>query len=48
MTMMNLMGINQDYEVPLNSEIVLDTDKETLQRCSQNVMQKLKDLGCLE
>lgn len=48
MTMMNFMGIDQDYEVPPNPEIVLDTDKETLQRCSQNVMQKLKDLGCLE
>jgi len=48
MTMMNFMGIDQDYEVPLNPGVVLDTDKETLQRCSQKVMQKLKDLGCLE
>jgi adenylylsulfate kinase len=43
----NFTGIDQDYEIPLNPEITLDTDKETLQQCSQKIMQKLKDLGYL-
>jgi adenylylsulfate kinase len=41
-------GIDQDYEIPLNPEITLDTDKETVQQCSQRILQKLKDLGYLE
>jgi adenylylsulfate kinase len=41
-------GIDQDYEIPINPEITLDTDKETLRQCSQKIMQKLKDLGYLE
>jgi len=40
----NFTGIDQDYEIPLNPEITLDTDKETLQQCSKKIMQKLKDL----
>lgn len=43
----NFTGVDQDYEIPLNPEITLDTDKETLQQCSQKIMQKLKDLGYL-
>ena len=44
----NFTGIDQDYEIPLNPEITLDTDKETLQQCSQKIMLELKDLGYLE
>lgn len=44
----NFTGIDQDYEIPLNPEITLDTDKETVQQCSQKMLQKLKDLGYLE
>jgi adenylylsulfate kinase len=44
----NFTGIGQDYEIPINPEITLDTDKETVQQCSQKIMQKLKDLGYLE
>ena len=40
-------GIDQDYEIPLSPEITLDTDKETVQQCSQKIMQKLTDLGYL-
>jgi adenylylsulfate kinase len=44
----NFTGIDQDYEIPLNPEITLDTDRETLQQCSQKIMQELKHLGYLE
>lgn len=41
-------GVDQDYEIPLNPEIILDTDKETSLQCSERILQKLKDLGYLE
>lgn len=41
-------GIDQNYEIPLNPEIIVDTDKETPLQCSQNILQKLEDLGYLE
>jgi adenylylsulfate kinase-like enzyme len=41
-------GIDQDYEIPFNPEIMLDTDKETSLQCSERILQKLKDLGYLE
>jgi adenylyl-sulfate kinase len=41
-------GIDQNYEIPLNPEIIVDTDKETPLQCSQRILQKLKDLGYLE
>ena len=41
-------GIDQDYEIPINPEIFLDTDKETSLQCSERVLQKIKDLGYLE
>ena len=43
----NFTGIDQDYEIPLNPEITLDTDKETLHQHSQNIMQELMRLGYL-
>jgi adenylylsulfate kinase len=41
-------GIDQDYEIPSNPEIILDTDKETALQCSQKILQKLNELGYLE
>jgi adenylyl-sulfate kinase len=42
-------GIDQDYEIPLNPEIILDTDKEDTSplQCSERILQKIKDLGYL-
>jgi adenylylsulfate kinase len=37
-------GIDQNYEIPINPEIILDTDKETSLQCSERILQKLKDL----
>jgi adenylylsulfate kinase len=45
----NFTGIDQNYEIPFNPEMILDTDKETSPlQCSQRILQKLKDLGYLE
>ena len=45
----NFTGIDQNYEIPFNPEIILDTDEETSPlQCSQRILQKLKDLGYLE
>ena len=42
-------GIDQNYEIPFNPEIVLDTDKEESPiQCSERILQKLKELGYLD
>ncbi|MGA2363480.1 MAG: adenylyl-sulfate kinase [Candidatus Aminicenantales bacterium] len=40
-------GVSDPYEEPLNPEIVLETDKETLEQSVQNVLSKLGELGYL-
>jgi adenylylsulfate kinase len=44
----NFTGIDQEYEIPLNPDIILDTDEKTPFECSQKILQKIKDLGYLE
>jgi len=41
-------GVSDPYEEPLNPEILLETDKETLEESAEKVIQKLNDLGYLE
>lgn len=41
-------GISDPYEEPLNPELVLETDKETLEESAQKVIDCLKRLGYLE
>lgn len=41
-------GISDPYEEPLNPEIFLDTDKESLEESAHKVIKKLNDLGYLE
>ena len=41
-------GISDPYEEPLNPEIILETDKETLEESANKVMQKLNDLGYID
>lgn len=41
-------GISDPYEEPLNPEILLESDKETLEESVEQVIQKLNDLGYLE
>jgi len=40
-------GISDPYEEPENPEILLETDKETLEESVGNVLKKLEDLGYL-
>lgn len=40
-------GISDPYEEPLNAEIILDTDKESLEESTVKVIAKLEELGYL-
>lgn len=41
-------GISDPYEEPLDPEILLETDKETLEDSANKVIQRLNDLGYIE
>ncbi|MFB0564875.1 MAG: adenylyl-sulfate kinase [Candidatus Aminicenantaceae bacterium] len=41
-------GISDPYEEPLKPEIVLETDKESMEESANKVIKKLNDLGYLE
>lgn len=41
-------GVSDPYEEPQNPEILLETDKETLEESANKVIKKLNDLGYIE
>ena len=41
-------GISDPYEEPLNPEILLETDKETLEESANKVIKRLNDLGYID
>lgn len=41
-------GIDDPYEEPENPELVIDTDKETVDESAEKVLAKLQELGYLE
>ena len=41
-------GINDPYEEPLNPELILDTDKETVEESANKILQKLVELGYIK
>lgn len=41
-------GINAPYEEPEKPELVVDTDKETVEESTEKVLKKLKELGYME
>jgi len=41
----NFTGIDDPYEEPENPELILDTDKDSLEQNVKKVLYKLKDLG---
>lgn len=43
--MQNLNGANDTYEIPCNSDIVIDTEKETVSEAVQKIMLYLEDYG---
>ncbi len=41
-------GVDDPYEEPQNPELVLDTDKETVEESVQRVLEKMESLGYLQ
>jgi len=41
-------GIDAPYEAPENPEMIVDTDKETVDESAEKVLKKLKELGLLK
>ena len=44
---LHFTGIDDPYEEPLNSEVIVETDKENIEQCTQKIMTKLEELGYL-
>ncbi len=44
----NFTGVSAPYEEPLNPELVLESDKESLVESVARVMAKIKELGYIE
>jgi adenylyl-sulfate kinase len=43
----NFTGVNDPYEEPDNPELIIDTDKETVDESVERVIEKMKELGYL-
>src|SRR5918995_5189449 len=43
----NFTGISDPYEEPLNPEVTVETDRETVDESVVKIIGKLEDLGCL-
>ncbi|MHC1580001.1 MAG: adenylyl-sulfate kinase [Candidatus Alkanophagales archaeon] len=43
----NFTGVSDPYEEPLNPEIVVETDKESVEACVNKILRKLEELGYL-
>lgn len=41
----NLTGLQAPYEEPIDPEIVVDTEKQTITQCMDNTLQELEKLG---
>ncbi len=41
----NFTGVSDPYEAPLNPEVVLETDKETVEESTEKLLQKLSEMG---
>ena len=40
----NFTGIDDPYEEPENPEIIVDTDKESIEECVEKIIAKLREL----
>lgn len=43
-----MTGVDDPYELPVNPEVVCETEKESPEECAAKVISKLRDLGYLE
>ena len=46
--MKNFTGVDDPYEAPENPELVIETDKETIEESVARILAKLEELGYLE
>ena len=44
----NFTGISDPYEEPENPEVIVDTDKETIEESASKVIKKLEEMGYIE
>ncbi len=44
----NFTGVSDPYEEPLNPELVVETDKESIEESVQHILAKLEELGYLD
>jgi len=41
----NFTGIDDPYEEPENAEVVVETDKESIEECVNKILKKMKEMG---
>ncbi len=41
-------GIDDPYEEPCNPEVIVETDRETIEQCTQSIIARLENLGYLK
>jgi len=44
----NFTGVDDPYEEPKNPELIIESDKETVDKSVEKVLKKLKELGCIQ
>ena len=44
----NFTGVNDPYEEPDNPELIIETDKETIEESVEKVLKKLEELGYIK
>ena len=44
----DLTGLQDPYEEPLNPEVVAETEKETVDESSENIIRKLREIGYIQ
>ena len=45
---LNLTGVNDPYEEPEHPDLIVETDKETVEQCANRIINKLEELGYLK
>ena len=44
----NFTGINDPYEEPTSPEVVIQTDKESVDECANKILEKLDEMGYID
>lgn len=44
----NFTGINDPYEEPTSPEVVIETDKESVDECANKILEKLDEMGYID